>query len=136
VPPPADALSSSACSRPVSVPPIPAPVYDHHGGEPGPGRYITIHANAEHAWMTIDGRRYDTVAPAEDGTRWSDSMASTGRLRRAPPGRAIGIGCWRRRARTRAADAGGSSLIRRPQSVTPRRGPFRDAASPRRAASP
>ncbi|HEY3830603.1 MAG TPA: peptidoglycan-binding protein [Solirubrobacteraceae bacterium] len=47
-------------------------------GEPGPGRYITIYANAEHAWMTIDGRRYDTVALAEDGTRWSDSMAPTG----------------------------------------------------------
>ncbi len=39
-------------------------------GEPGPGRYITIYANAEHAWMTIDGRRYDTVALAEDGSRW------------------------------------------------------------------
>jgi peptidoglycan hydrolase-like protein with peptidoglycan-binding domain len=39
-------------------------------GEPGPGRYITLYANAEHAWMTIDGRRYDTVALAEDGSRW------------------------------------------------------------------
>ncbi len=39
-------------------------------GEAGPGRYITIYANAEHAWMTIDGRRYDTVALAEDGSRW------------------------------------------------------------------
>ncbi len=46
-------------------------------GESGPGRYITIYANAEHAWMTIDGRRYDTVALAESGSRWSDSMAST-----------------------------------------------------------
>ncbi len=46
-------------------------------GEPGPGRYITIYADAEHAWMTIDGRRFDTVALAEDGSRWSDSMAST-----------------------------------------------------------
>jgi peptidoglycan hydrolase-like protein with peptidoglycan-binding domain len=46
-------------------------------GEAGPGRYITIYANAEHAWMTIDGRRYDTVALAESGSRWSDSMAST-----------------------------------------------------------
>lgn len=56
-------------------------------GEPGPGRYITIYANAEHAWMTIDGRRYDTVALAEDGTRWSDSMASTaGFVVRHPPG--------------------------------------------------
>jgi peptidoglycan hydrolase-like protein with peptidoglycan-binding domain len=39
-------------------------------GEPGPGRYITIYANAEHAWMTIDGRRFDTVALSEDGSRW------------------------------------------------------------------
>ncbi|HXC45421.1 MAG TPA: peptidoglycan-binding protein, partial [Solirubrobacteraceae bacterium] len=46
-------------------------------GEPGPGRYITIYANAEHAWMTIDGRRYDTVALQESGSRWSDSMTST-----------------------------------------------------------
>lgn len=46
-------------------------------GEPGPGKYITIYANAEHAWMTIDGRRYDTVALAETGNRWSDTMAST-----------------------------------------------------------
>jgi peptidoglycan hydrolase-like protein with peptidoglycan-binding domain len=46
-------------------------------GEPGPGRYITIYADAEHAWMTIDGRRYDTVALAEDGSRWSSTMTST-----------------------------------------------------------
>jgi peptidoglycan hydrolase-like protein with peptidoglycan-binding domain len=46
-------------------------------GEPGPGRYITIYANAEHAWMTIDGRRFDTVALAETGTRWSNTMEST-----------------------------------------------------------
>ena len=46
-------------------------------GEAGPGRYITIYANAEHAWMVIDGRRFDTVAQQETGTRWSDSMTST-----------------------------------------------------------
>lgn len=56
-------------------------------GDPGPGRYITIYANAEHAWMTIDGRRFDTVAQAETGSRWSDSMASTeGYVVRHPPG--------------------------------------------------
>jgi len=56
-------------------------------GEAGPGRYITIYANAEHVWMTIDGRRFDTVALAEDGTRWSDSMASTaGYVVRHPDG--------------------------------------------------
>ncbi|HEV3035845.1 MAG TPA: peptidoglycan-binding protein [Solirubrobacteraceae bacterium] len=39
-------------------------------GEPGPGKYITIYANAEHAWMVIDGKRFDTVALAEGGSRW------------------------------------------------------------------
>jgi peptidoglycan hydrolase-like protein with peptidoglycan-binding domain len=39
-------------------------------GEAGPGRYITIYANAEHAYMVIDGKRFDTVALAEGGSRW------------------------------------------------------------------
>ncbi len=47
-------------------------------GEAGPGRDITIYANAEHAFMVVDGRRFDTVALAEGGSRWSDSMTSTG----------------------------------------------------------
>jgi peptidoglycan hydrolase-like protein with peptidoglycan-binding domain len=41
-------------------------------GAPGPGQYVTIYANAGHAWMTIDGRRFDTVALSESGSRWSD----------------------------------------------------------------
>jgi peptidoglycan hydrolase-like protein with peptidoglycan-binding domain len=40
-------------------------------GAPGPGRYVTIYATDGHAWMTIDGRRFDTVALAETGTRWA-----------------------------------------------------------------
>jgi len=56
-------------------------------GEAGPGRYITIYANAEHAWMVIDGRRFDTVAQQETGSRWSDSMTSTsGYVVRHPDG--------------------------------------------------
>ena len=56
-------------------------------GEPGPGSHITIYANAEHAWMVIDGRRYDTIAQQETGTRWSDSMTSTaGYVVRHPAG--------------------------------------------------
>ncbi len=47
-------------------------------GEPGPGTHITIYANSEHAFMVIDGKRFDTVALQESGTRWSDSMTSTG----------------------------------------------------------
>ncbi len=41
-------------------------------GAPGPGQYITIYADDGHAWMTIEGRRFDTVALAEDGSRWAD----------------------------------------------------------------
>ncbi len=56
-------------------------------GESGPGRYITIYANSEHAFMVIDGRRFDTVALSESGTRWSDSMTSTaGFVARHPDG--------------------------------------------------
>ena len=47
-------------------------------GASGPGRDITIYANSEHAFMVVDGKRFDTVAQAETGTRWSDSMTSTG----------------------------------------------------------
>jgi peptidoglycan hydrolase-like protein with peptidoglycan-binding domain len=56
-------------------------------GEAGPGKYITIYANSEHAFMVIDGRRFDTVALAETGSRWSDSMTSTaGFVARHPDG--------------------------------------------------
>jgi peptidoglycan hydrolase CwlO-like protein len=40
-------------------------------GEPGPGRWITVYANAGHVWMEVAGWRFDTVALAEGGTRWA-----------------------------------------------------------------
>ncbi len=56
-------------------------------GEPGPGRDITIYANSEHAFMVVDGKRFDTVALQEGGSRWSDSMTSTaGFVARHPAG--------------------------------------------------
>ena len=56
-------------------------------GEPGPGRDITIYANSEHAFMVVDGKRFDTVALSETGTRWSSSMTSTaGFVARHPAG--------------------------------------------------
>ena len=47
-------------------------------GEAGPGRDITIYANSEHVYMVVDGRRFDTVAQQEGGSRWSSSTTSTG----------------------------------------------------------
>ncbi len=57
-------------------------------GEAGPGAHVTIYANAGHAWMTIDGRRFDTGAQSSNGgSRWSDSMTSTaGYVVRHPTG--------------------------------------------------
>jgi cell wall-associated NlpC family hydrolase len=38
-------------------------------GDAGPGRYITIYANAGHAFMVVAGLRFDTSG-AQGGTRW------------------------------------------------------------------
>jgi hypothetical protein len=40
-------------------------------GAPGPGQWVTIYANAGHVWLDVAGWRFDTVALAEGGTRWS-----------------------------------------------------------------
>ncbi|HWF49266.1 MAG TPA: hypothetical protein VG294_01375 [Solirubrobacteraceae bacterium] len=40
-------------------------------GQPGPGRWITVYANAGHVWMQVAGWRFDTVALATGGTRWA-----------------------------------------------------------------
>jgi peptidoglycan hydrolase CwlO-like protein len=56
-------------------------------GEAGPGRRITVYANSGHAFMVVDGRRYDTSALSGGGTRWSSSMRGTaGFVARHPPG--------------------------------------------------
>ena len=56
-------------------------------GDPGPGQWVTIYANAGHVWMTIAGWRYDTVALAEDGTRWARGGGEfAGFVVRHPPG--------------------------------------------------
>ena len=56
-------------------------------GQSGPGRHVTIYANGGHAWMTIDGRRFDTNALQETGTRWSPVVSSSdGYVVRHPAG--------------------------------------------------
>jgi hypothetical protein len=56
-------------------------------GDPGPGRWITIYANAGHVWMDVAGWRFDTVALASGGTRWSQGGGEfSGFVVRHPPG--------------------------------------------------
>jgi cell wall-associated NlpC family hydrolase len=57
-------------------------------GEPGPGRWITVYANAGHAFAVIDGLRWDTAGDARGtGPRWHRSMVSTaGYVARHPAG--------------------------------------------------
>jgi len=56
-------------------------------GDPGPGRWITIYANAGHVWMEVAGWRFDTVALAESGTRWARGGGEfSGFVVRHPPG--------------------------------------------------
>ena len=56
-------------------------------GDPGPGRWITIYASYNHVWMEVAGWRFDTVALAEDGTRWAQGGGEfAGFVERHPPG--------------------------------------------------
>jgi peptidoglycan hydrolase CwlO-like protein len=55
-------------------------------GEPGPGKWITVYANASHAWMVIAGIAFDTVGGP--GPRWHSSPVDSpeGFVARHPPG--------------------------------------------------
>ncbi|HET8566030.1 MAG TPA: lytic murein transglycosylase [Solirubrobacterales bacterium] len=57
-------------------------------GEPGPGRWITIYANATHTYMEVAGLRWDTVGDAEGtGPRWhTEPPYPEGFVVRHPPG--------------------------------------------------
>jgi peptidoglycan hydrolase CwlO-like protein len=55
-------------------------------GEPGPGRWITVYANAGHAWAIIAGLAFDTVGGP--GPRWHSSPVDSteGFIARHPAG--------------------------------------------------
>jgi peptidoglycan hydrolase-like protein with peptidoglycan-binding domain len=56
-------------------------------GSPGPGRHVTIYANPGHAFMVIDGRRFDTSGRTGSGSRWqADDRSSAGYTVRHPAG--------------------------------------------------
>jgi len=57
-------------------------------GAPGPGRYITIYANAGHVFMEVAGLRFDTSGrDGPRGSRWQKAPRSEAHFRvRHPPG--------------------------------------------------
>ena len=56
-------------------------------GRPGPGKHITIYANAGHMYMTVNGRRFDTSAVRISGSRWTTKpRSSAGYVVRHPAG--------------------------------------------------
>lgn len=56
-------------------------------GKPGPGKWVTIYANAGHAFMVVAGLRFDTVGRATHGSRWQAAPRSvSGFTVRHPPG--------------------------------------------------
>jgi hypothetical protein len=59
-----------------------------HWGSPGPGRWITVYANAGHAYAVIAGLRWDTAGDTSgSGPRWHADMASSrGFVARHPEG--------------------------------------------------
>jgi peptidoglycan hydrolase-like protein with peptidoglycan-binding domain len=60
---------------------------ESYGGS-GPGQWITIYANAGHAWMVIAGLRFDTGAQSSTGgNRWTTAgRSSAGYVVRHPTG--------------------------------------------------
>ncbi|HET9677148.1 MAG TPA: hypothetical protein VFP21_06555 [Solirubrobacterales bacterium] len=59
-----------------------------HWGAPGPGKWITVYANAGHTFAEIAGLRWDTVGDAQGtGPRWHLAGTDTsGFVVRHPPG--------------------------------------------------
>jgi hypothetical protein len=47
-------------------------------GAAGHGKWVTIFANAGHTYMYVAGLRFDTVALAEGGSRWSNRTGNDG----------------------------------------------------------
>jgi hypothetical protein len=56
-------------------------------GKPGQGRWVTVYANAGHAFMVVAGLRFDTVERSRTGTRWGAAPSRvSGFVARHPQG--------------------------------------------------
>ena len=70
-------------------------------GKPGPGKWITVFADNGHTFAYVAGLRFDTVALAQTGSRWSNHGATEPNLSRFvvrhPAGFVAGSGRCRHR---------------------------------------
>ena len=97
-------------------------------GEPGPGKWITVYANAGHAWMMIAGLAFDTVGGP--GPRWHSSPVDSHRRlhRQAPAGlldrlaRALGVALARRMGLERELERAARGRAVRAAGRVPRAG--------------
>jgi len=56
-------------------------------GKPGPGKWVSIYADAGHAFMVVAGLRFDTSGRTKRDTRWqADGRGAGGLTIRHPPG--------------------------------------------------
>jgi cell wall-associated NlpC family hydrolase len=56
-------------------------------GDAGPGKWVTIYANATHTFMEVAGIRFDTSGQRVNGSRWQpDGRPTAGFAVRHPPG--------------------------------------------------
>lgn len=58
-------------------------------GDPGPGKWITVYANADHVYMFVAGLRFDTRGdrPGSSGPRWHRAWVDPRKfVARHPPG--------------------------------------------------
>lgn len=54
-------------------------------GEPGPGKWVTIYANAEHTFMYVAGLRFDTSGRQITGSRWQTATRNLNGFRVVHP---------------------------------------------------
>ena len=89
-------------------------------GAPGPGRYITVLANAGHTYMYVDGILYDTAGRSGVyASRWQVAGGRQQRLRRAPLAGPLSDGARRWPRTLLAPPLGARRRIGRP-AATPR----------------
>ena len=56
-------------------------------GKPGPGKWVTIYANAGHVYLVVAGIRFDTSAAKVTGSRWENELRdNVGFVARHPAG--------------------------------------------------